>query len=85
MSNLTRINIVLLLLLLLLGLNSAGRYYVASATLISERTTHIAILSLFQTLGFIMGPGIQAALTPLKQYVIGAEGEVFFDMYTSTG
>jgi len=67
------------------GLNSAGRYYVASATLISERTTHIAILSLFQTLGFIMGPGIQAALTPLKQYVIGAEGEVFFDMYTSTG
>merc|ERR1719320_1111984 len=53
------------------GLNSAGRYYVASATLISERTTHIAILSLFQTLGFIMGPGIQAALTPLKQYVIG--------------
>jgi len=67
------------------GLNSAGRYYVASATLISERTTHIALLSLFQTIGFIIGPGIQAALTPLKQYQLGAEGEVFFDMYTSTG
>jgi len=67
------------------GLNSAGRYYVASATLISERTTHIAFLSLFQTLGFIIGPGIQAALTPLKQYEIGPDGEIFFDMYTSTG
>jgi len=67
------------------GLNSAGRYYVASATLISERTTHIAFLSLFQTLGFIMGPGIQAALTPLKEHELGPEGEIFFDMYTSTG
>ena len=41
------------------ALNSAGRYYISSATLISERTTHISLLSLFQTLGFIMGPGIQ--------------------------
>lgn len=43
------------------ALNSAGRYYVSSATLISERTTHISLLSLFQTLGFIMGPGIQVS------------------------
>lgn len=41
------------------GLNSAVRYYVSSATLISERTTHTSFLSLFQTIGFILGPGIQ--------------------------
>jgi ceroid-lipofuscinosis MFS transporter 7 len=41
------------------ALNSAGRYYITQATLVSERTTQISILSLFQTLGFIMGPGIQ--------------------------
>ena len=44
------------------ALNSAGRYYVSSATLVSERTTHISLLSLFQTAGFIMGPGIQVIL-----------------------
>ena len=44
------------------GLNSAGRYYVSTSTLISERTTHIALLSLFQTIGFILGPGIQVPL-----------------------
>jgi len=68
------------------ALNSAGRYYVASATLISERTTHISLLSLFQTLGFIAGPGIQAALTPLGAgEELGDEGMVQFNMYTSTG
>ena len=41
------------------ALNSAGRSNVSSATLISERTTHITLLSLFQTLGFIIGPGVQ--------------------------
>jgi len=67
------------------GLNSAGRYYASTATLISERTTHISLLSLFQTLGFIAGPGIQAALTPIGPADIGPEGEVVWDMYTSTG
>ena len=44
------------------ALNSAVRYYVSSATLISERTTHTSFLSLFQTIGFILGPGIQVLL-----------------------
>ena len=41
------------------GLNSAVRYYISSATLISERTTHTSFLSLFQTVGFMLGPGVQ--------------------------
>ena len=44
------------------GLNSAVRFYVSSATLISERTTHTSFLSLFQTIGFVLGPGIQVFL-----------------------
>ncbi len=41
------------------AINSTSRYYVSMATKIEERTSHIALLSLFQTLGFIVGPGIQ--------------------------
>jgi len=68
------------------ALNSAGRYYVSSATLISERTTHISLLSLFQTLGFIIGPGIQAALTPIGPGdPMLEDGDFRFNMYTSTG
>lgn len=68
------------------GINAAIRSYISKATYVEERTTHIALLSLFQTLGFIMGPAIQAALTPL-----GEEGEIskdstfVSDMYTATG
>ena len=43
---------------LLLAINAASRFYVTAATLLSERTTHIALFSLFQTVGFILGPGI---------------------------
>ena len=32
-----------------------------AATLLSERTTHIAFFSLFQTVGFILGPGIMVS------------------------
>ena len=44
--------------ILVLAINAASRYYVTAATLLSERTTHIALFSLFQTVGFILGPGI---------------------------
>ena len=37
-------------------INSAARFYVAAATLVAERTRHIALFSLFQTMGFIFGP-----------------------------
>ena len=39
-------------------INACARYYVTAATLLSERTTHIALFSLCQTLGFILGPGV---------------------------
>ena len=56
----------------ILAINSTGRYYVSLATRIEERTTHIALLSLFQTMGFIIGPGIQAIsllITKIYKYL----------------
>ena len=44
-------------------INSAARFYVTASTLLSERTTHIALFSLFQTLGFILGPGVSVEIT----------------------
>lgn len=68
------------------AINAASRSYVSKATYISERTTHIALLSLFQTLGFVLGPAIQAALTPIGEtgYII-KESTFVIDMYTATG
>ena len=43
------------------AINAASRYYVSAATLLSERTTHIALFSLFQTVGFILGPGLMVS------------------------
>ena len=42
-------------------INACARYYVTAATLLSERTTHIALFSLCQTLGFILGPGVMVS------------------------
>ena len=68
------------------AINSTARSYVSSATLLAERTTHIAYLSLFQTLGFILGPLIQALLAFLGQRgTLGMNGEFYVDMYTATG
>jgi hypothetical protein len=44
------------------AINSTGRYYISLSTRLSERTTHIAYLSLFQTVGFILGPAIQVVI-----------------------
>ena len=60
------------------------RFYVAAATLLSERTTHIALFSLFQTLGFILGPGVMAGLAEVGQTAVSPDGEIVFDMYTIT-
>ena len=64
------------------------RSYIAAATFISERTAQMSIASAFQSVGFTVGPGIQAALTPLQCTDIGAQPSdqyISFDMYTSAG
>ena len=63
-----------------------NRYYVSKATFPSERTTHVAYLSLFQMIGFILGPAIQAALSPIGESGgIADESSYVFDMYTACG
>jgi MFS-type transporter involved in bile tolerance (Atg22 family) len=41
------------------GINAPCRTYLSKATYESERTTHVALFSLFQTMGFILGPAVQ--------------------------
>ena len=48
-----------------LAINAATRYYVAAGTLLAERTTHIALLSLFTTGGFILGPGLMVSISTI--------------------
>ncbi len=67
------------------AINAAARAYVSKVTTLEERTTHIALLSLFQTIGFVIGPGIQAALTPIGDGPIDEESVVVVNMYTATG
>lgn len=68
------------------AINAASRSYVSKATYESERTTHISLLSFFQTLGFVLGPAIQSALTPIEAMVyVEPESNFIFDMYTATG
>ena len=61
------------------------RGYIAASTYTSERTTHMAMLSAFQSLGFTLGPGIQAALTPLDCSDLNDKQEISFDMFTVSG
>lgn len=68
-----------------LGINAAARSYVAKVTTLEERTTHVALLSLFQTMGFVLGPAIQAALTPIGFEPVPSTPTIVFDMYTATG
>ena len=68
------------------AINAASRSYVSKATYESERTTHISLLSFFQTLGFVLGPAIQSALTPIEgEGYVGPDSQFVFDMYTATG
>lgn len=74
---------------LLVGISSANqasiRTYIAGATWRHERNGHIAILSLFQSIGFMVGPAIQSALTPIGCTDDYPTGELKFDMYTISG
>ncbi len=67
------------------GVNAAARLYIAKVTTLDERTTHVALLSLFQSLGFILGPALQAALSPIGEKDVPATSAVIFDMFTATG
>ena len=47
----------------------------------------MSIASAFQSVGFLIGPGIQAALTPLECTDVNTENSSYFsfDLYTSAG
>ncbi|EZA60276.1 Major facilitator superfamily domain-containing protein [Ooceraea biroi] len=70
------------------GVSSANiavaRSYLSAATKFSERTQAVSMVSLAQVLGFVVGPGLQAAVTPL-----GDHGVTFMmlpiNMYTAAG
>ena len=67
--------------------NANMRSYVASSTYQAERTTQMSISSSMQSLGFIVGPAIQAAITPLKCEAIDDLSEPYFsvDMFSLAG
>ncbi|XP_076752228.1 CLN7/MFS domain-containing 8 isoform X2 [Xylocopa sonorina] len=72
----------------LVGVSSANiavaRSYLSAATKFVERTHAVSMVSLAQVLGFVVGPGLQAAVTSL-----GEDGIYFINlpvnMYTMTG
>ena len=61
------------------------RAYVASSTYTHERTTQMSISSSMQSLGFIVGPAIQAAITPLQCQAHDDVQYFAIDMYTLAG
>lgn len=70
------------------GVSSANiavcRSYLSAATTLKERTNSVSMMSLAQVLGFVVGPALQALVTPL-----GPEGSEYFglkiNMYTASG
>ncbi|XP_050415718.1 major facilitator superfamily domain-containing protein 8 isoform X2 [Patella vulgata] len=59
------------------------RSYVAGATTNEERTGVMANVSIFQSVGFILGPAFQAALVPLGYPGPVSELEFHLDLYTA--
>ncbi|XP_036325798.1 major facilitator superfamily domain-containing protein 8-like isoform X1 [Rhagoletis pomonella] len=74
----------------LIGVSSSNiavcRSYLSAATRLSERTKAVSMVSLAQVLGFIVGPGMQTAVTPLGNdgYSL-LSGFFVFNMYTACG
>lgn len=65
---------------------AACRSYLSAATRFSERTKAVSMISLAQTLGFVVGPAIQAAVVPLGDdgfWII--KNKLKLDMYTAAG
>lgn len=61
------------------------RSYISAASKLDERTFALSMASLAQVAGFIFGPLIQAALTPLKEDGFKIFGTLTFSMYTAPG
>ncbi|XP_014250950.1 major facilitator superfamily domain-containing protein 8 isoform X2 [Cimex lectularius] len=62
------------------------RSYISSATKLEERTRAVSMISLAQVLGFIVGPGLQAAVTPLGHNGFHIwPGKLTVNMYTAAG
>ncbi|XP_057335701.1 major facilitator superfamily domain-containing protein 8 isoform X1 [Microplitis mediator] len=72
----------------IVGVSSANiavaRSYLSAATKLSERTKAVSMVSLAQVLGFVVGPGLQAAVTPLGDAGFNIFG-LPFNMYTMAG
>lgn len=67
-----------------------ARSYLSAATLVSERTRAVAVVSLAQVLGFVVGPALQAAAAPLgagAAYPPPGQQDALLrlDMYTAAG
>lgn len=74
----------------LVGVSSANiavcRSYLSAATRLSERTGAVSMVSLAQVLGFVVGPGLQAAVTPLGDRGIPLfNTKIHINMYTAAG
>ena len=61
------------------------RAYIAGATYTHERTKQMSYSSAMQSLGFIVGPIIQAGLTPLRCQTHDTDQYFALDMYTLAG
>ncbi|XP_014217361.1 major facilitator superfamily domain-containing protein 8-like, partial [Copidosoma floridanum] len=63
---------------------AAARSYLSAATKYKERTSAVSMVALMQVLGFVVGPALQAAVTPL-----GDETRILMglpmNMYTAAG
>ena len=68
-----------------LAINASARAYVSKVTTNEERTTHTSLLSLFQTIGFIIGPAVQAILSPIGEGDANPESHIVLNLYTATG
>lgn len=65
---------------------AACRSYLSAATRFSERTKAVSMISLAQTLGFVFGPALQAAVVPLgKKGVWLIPHKLRLNMYTAAG
>jgi len=67
------------------GSIAACRTFVTQETLLKERTPSIAYLSLFQGVGFTVGPALQVLLTGLGEEGIPLWGKLTLSMYTGAG
>lgn len=62
------------------------RSYLSDATRLKERTGAVSMVSLAQVLGFIVGPALQAIVTPLGDRGIDLiPGIIKLNMYTAAG